>query len=386
MNQRFYAENLGCSPAQVDLERNVQRLLGEGVERTDDPADADILLLQTCSFLASQAEQSVARVLELQALAGRGARIVALGCAIDTERERLTRLDDDRLVLVGARDVWIPEGSDAPLKTGMVGGAGVRVSRGCASTCSFCSIRLSQGSVRSIPADELVRQIGEVLGEGQMRCNLYSEDVGAWGLDLGSNLPALLHTLHRHYPEVSFRINTVNPQWFHLFLDSLVELAKNGILDSCFYCPAQSGSTAVLRRMRRGYDAGLVDRVYNALFERLPQVQLFSDFILGTPGETLADVEETASLAERYPYTQLSIWALETREGTDAATQPDPIPAPERARRARQVAMRYLAAHWRREGIGPQEAAGRFLQAQLPLRSNVPLFQGPGQHHDLHSY
>ncbi len=371
--RRFYAENLGCGPAAVDLERNVGRLLGDGATRTDDPAVADILLIQTCSFLNSQAEMSVARVLELQATLAPGARIVALGCAIDTERTHFEAGVDDRVTLVGARESYLD--GEAPITSRMQAAVGVRISRGCASQCAFCSIRLSQGNVASLNPAEVAEYVEEARRSDDDVIHLYSEDVGAWGLDRGQGLPDLLSHLHRTFPALRFRAEAISPQWFKLYQRALLDFIRAGILDRRIYCPAQSGSSSVLRAMRRGYDAAMVHDVYDALFTEVEGVELYTDFILGFPGETAADVEETALLAERYPYWDTRIWAMETRPGTRAATLAQQVPAQERERRARLVAMRYLRARWARDGLTPAEATRRFLRGQLPVRSNVALFE-----------
>lgn len=209
---------------------------------------------------------------------------------------------------------------------------------------------------------------------GHTVCNLYSEDVGSYGLDAGTTLPELLKALRREVPGVTFRLSSMSPLWFRRYQDELLALLDEGVVDKTLYCPAQSGSSRMLKVMRRGYGVDVVHEVYSAITSKILGVRLYTDFLVGHPGETEEDVEATMALSSAYPYEAVSVWAFEEREGTSAMQMTATVPEGERASRARRVAQSYLRAHWRRLGLSAREGARRLLRGELPVRSNVRLF------------
>lgn len=376
----FYSENLGCGPAQVDLDKNVQRLMQAGFKLTEHPEQADVLIIQTCSFLASVAEQSIKRSLNLADVAKDSGQIIVSGCAVDTERQafELAYSRDKRFRLLGAKEQWAPlEETSKSLSNEMTAPKDLRISRGCASTCSYCSIRFSQGRVKSVSLEKIVEAIEDISPNDQQILNLHSEDVGSYGLDINSSLPELLSQLHRSFPTLRFRLNTISPIWFHRYQQSLLEFLKEGVLDKSLYCPAQSGSTKVLKLMRRGYTSDIVHSVYSSLFEQVEEVRLLSDFILGHPGETEEDARETIEMVSEYPFDSLAIWAFEEREGTRAISMRDSVPFQERESRVIRAVESYLFAKDLR-ALSRDIEEQRGLSAQNSVRSNVRL---PGIFH-----
>jgi threonylcarbamoyladenosine tRNA methylthiotransferase MtaB len=218
----------------------------------------------------------------------------------------------------------------------------LKIQDGCDRKCSFCATRLARGSSRSRPEDEVLAEAG-LMAEHHPELVLTGIHIGHYGRDLdsGSTLSGLVARLLDQVPDVRFRLGSVEATEVD---DLLLELLQTsgGRLAPHLHMPMQSGSDAVLRRMRRWHTREAYRRRALEIGERFPILGLGADIITGFPGETEEDHRLTRTMVEELPFTYLHVFPFSPRRGTAAADLGDPVPqriAGERSRELRELAL-----------------------------------------------
>lgn len=213
----------------------------------------------------------------------------------------------------------------------------VKVASGCLHRCSFCAIRLARGRVRSRPIEDVAAEVEACLLEGHREILLLATDLGAYGRDLGVSLPALLERLLR-IPGV-FLLGLRNVQPRHLFdmIPSLQDILRTGRI-SFVLSGALSGSNRILELMKRGYRIEQFREAVAAVKKLSPRTQIAAQMIVGFPGETEQEFEESLRLVRDAPIDACVPYAFEATPGTEAAEMPDPVPRQVVKRRYRQLA------------------------------------------------
>jgi tRNA-2-methylthio-N6-dimethylallyladenosine synthase len=207
--------------------------------------------------------------------------------------------------------------------------------RGCNMPCTYCIVPTTRGDEVSRPIQDLVEEAERLCGDGVTEITLLGQTVNAYGRDLvGQNatLARLLRALHeipalRRLAFITSHPNFLGPD----LVEALVELPK---IARYLHLPAQSGSNPVLKAMRRGYTVERYLARVEQLLSAAPDYELHSDFIVGYPGETAADFEQTVALVQRVAFAQSYVFKYSPRPGTVAAdTLADDVPDAEKERR-----------------------------------------------------
>lgn len=327
-SRTYYIESLGCIANKADGHRVSIFLERNGFTRVGSAEDAALVVVMTCAFDGPQEERSLNRVAQLQEALTDGGRLVVGGCLGGINKPILsarfsgpvvTPRTLDRLDRVIGAKVPMREVSEALLddETGM---HVIRISTGCLHNCTFCAIPFANGRTISRPILDVVEEVRRAVSQGADQIRLVSEDVGAYGLDVGSSVVALLRTLVGLDLPVRYYLGYTNLQWVFRFQDELFPLLANPAVAKHFYWPVQSGSDRVLERMRRGYTSGQARAMLDRVFEAFPGVEVASDFIVGFPGETDEDFGETRELLAAYPFFYCNVFKYEERPRTPAAT------------------------------------------------------------------
>jgi len=224
----------------------------------------------------------------------------------------------------------------------------VKVQDGCDCRCSFCIVPDLRGPSRSVPVDRILADVRAAATEGSAEVVLAGVDLAAWGRDLrdGSDLASLLARLGGQGTGMRFRLSSVEPPGL---TDRLLDaMAAGPDVAPHLHVPLQSGSDRILRTMRRPYTAREFAGRVNAFARTLPGLAIGLDVIVGFPGETDADFEETRALVESLPVTYLHVFPFSARPGTDAANLPGAPPhavKTARSRVLRDLSETRLAAH-----------------------------------------
>jgi MiaB-like tRNA modifying enzyme len=211
----------------------------------------------------------------------------------------------------------------------------IPVSSGCLDACAFCSTRLVKGRLVSYPPERILAEADGAIRQGCRELWLTGQDASCYGFDLGTDLAALLERLCSLPGDFRIRVGMGNPRHVPRYLDRLILAFQHPKVFKFIHLPVQSGSDAVLRAMRRGHTAGTFRTLAAAFRQAIPDMTISTDIIVGYPGETRPQFQETLSLVRELQPDALNIARFAPREGTPAAAMPGQVgPAEKKARSA----------------------------------------------------
>ncbi|MFQ5538121.1 MAG: MiaB/RimO family radical SAM methylthiotransferase [Gemmatimonadota bacterium] len=405
---RVYFQTFGCKANQYDTERMRQEAEARGAVAVSSPADADLCVVNTCT-VTNQADADARRFIRRLGRKFPGVSTVVAGCSAALKGHVYREMDGVGEVVEGHDPVAVAravvEGGAAPglrpvplelrvplhrMDTEPVGGELLRtrsgasrgwlkVQDGCDRRCSFCATRLARGPSRSRPPEEVVAEAA-LLARVHGELVITGIHIGHYGRDLDPpwTLSRLAALLLERVPEVRFRVGSVEATEVDDLLLDLLE-CSGGALAPHLHMPLQSGSDAVLRRMRRWHTRDQYRKRALEVAERVSPLGLGADIITGFPGERDADHAATRALVEELPYTYLHVFPYSPREGTAAAALDDPVPqriAGERSRELREMALekgrRYRAGRVGGPAAVVLEGDGGTALTEDYLRARVP--------------
>ncbi|KAL1564817.1 tRNA (N(6)-L-threonylcarbamoyladenosine(37)-C(2))-methylthiotransferase [Salvia divinorum] len=352
--QTIYLKTFGCSHNQSDSEYMAGQLSAFGYNLSDNQDEADLWLINTCTVKAPS--QSAMETLITKCRDAQKPLVVA-GCVPQGSRD-LKELEGVSIVGVQQIDRVVEvveetlKGYEVRLLTRKTLPAldlpKVRKNKfveilpinvGCLGACTYCKTKHARGHLGSYTVDSLVRRVRAVVADGVKEIWLSSEDTGAYGRDIGANLPILLNALVAELPSdgsTMLRIGMTNPPYILEHLKEIAEVLRRPCVYSFLHVPVQSGSDAILSTMNREYTVGEFRKVVDTLIELVPGMQIATDIICGFPGETDEDFEETVNLIKEYKLPQVHISQFYPRPGTPAARMKK-IPSNIVKRRSREL-------------------------------------------------
>ncbi len=342
--------SLGCDKNLVDSEEMLGLLGSRGYEFTDDEADADVIIINTCCFINDAKEESVQAILEMAEYKKSGSckALLVTGCMAQRYRQEiLDEIEEVDMVLgttaydkiadaveqalAGKRDVETEELNRLPMtQTGRLvttGGhyAYLKIAEGCDKHCTYCIIPKLRGSYRSVPMERLLAQAEELAAQGVKELILVAQETTVYGVDLygKKSLHLLLEALCRISGLRWIRILYCYPEEIY---DELIEtIAREPKICHYLDLPIQHASDAVLKRMgRRTTKADLV-RIVKRLREAVPDIMLRTTLIAGFPGETQEQHEELMEFIDEMEFDRLGVFTYSQEEDTPAAAMPDQI-------------------------------------------------------------
>lgn len=352
----LHLTSLGCAKNLVDSEVMAARLVGEGVRIVDEPDAADVLLVNTCTFIEDATSESVDTILELGRLRteGRCQRLVVVGCLAQRYGEQLGELLPEVDVFVGtgglakavdaclgrdARPLHLPDPDQAPLagheRTVLDRGpsAYLKIAEGCSQSCSFCIIPALRGPLRSRTIDDVVREARSLVRTGVREINLLAQDTTAFGRDRPGRerLADLLYALGEIEDLAWIRLLYAYPARFG---DRLIR-AIDGIDRVCPYVdiPLQHVDDRVLRGMGRGTSEGAVRGLVGRMRRGIRDLALRTTLLVGFPGETDRAFRSLMDFVAEVRFERLGAFAFSPEEGTPAAEMPDQVSREERTER-----------------------------------------------------
>ena len=364
---RVHVKTFGCQMNEYDSARmaDVLRDAG-GYEATEDPAEADLLLLNTCS-VREKAEEKVFSLLgQWRMLKQRrpGVIIGVGGCVASQEGEGITarapyvdlvfgpqtvhRLPEmiSRLKAAGRSvvDVSFPEIEKfdrLPQPRAAGAAAFVSIMEGCSKYCSFCVVPYTRGEEMSRPLAQVLDEVRGLAAQGVREVTLLGQNVNAYRGEMPgghADLAALIYFL-AEMPDIErIRFTTSHPVEFR---DSLIEAFRDvPKLAAHLHLPVQSGSDRVLALMKRGHTVLEYKQKMRRLMAARPGISLSSDFIVGFPGETERDFEATMELVQELGFDQSFSFIYSQRPGTPAAALPDDVLYDEKQRRLARLQAR----------------------------------------------
>lgn len=358
--------SLGCDKNLTDSEAMLGLLQKAGHRFTDDPSEADVIIVNTCSFIGDAKEESIRAILDMAAYKenGKCRALIAAGCLAERYQDQiLQELPELDAVLGTASYPHITEAVEAVLgKTGAApfacfedknglplvrerilttGGhyAYLKIAEGCDKFCTYCAIPFVRGRYRSIPMEELLLQARALAEKGVRELILVAQETTLYGTDLYGRkaLPDLLKALEE-IPGI---------EWIRLLYGYPEELTEE-MIDTigasskiCHYLdlPIQHAADTVLARMGRHTDRREVTELIRRLRERIPDIALRTTLIAGFPGETEEEHQENLAFIREIGFDRLGVFCYSREEGTAAYKMPGQVPKRTKERRRKEIML-----------------------------------------------
>ena len=353
--QRYWLETLGCPKNEVDSDRLMGQLASEGYEPCDDPADADLVVVNTCAFIEIAREESIEVILAMDEVRAPGSRLVVTGCLAERSGQELAdALPEVDLVAGFGHSLTTPtptrvalgptrDGSPADalldLPRTTLGGpwAYVKVAEGCDRRCGFCAIPSFRGDQLSRSGPSILTEIDQLADGGTKEVVLISQDLASWGRDRrrGGEASALdvldapapgIQPLVALVNEAAKRIERV--RLLYLYPSGLTEPLIEAVLNTgvpYFDLSLQHVSRPHLRRMARWGDGDRFLERIAAIRAADPTAAFRSSFIVGYPGETEEDHDELLAFLDEAEVDWAGFFTYSAEEGTPAAERDDQV-------------------------------------------------------------
>lgn len=357
--QKIWIRTWGCSHNNSDGEYMAGQLAAYGYQITENASDADLWLLNSCTVknpaedhfrnsikkaqeenkkvvLAGCVPQAQPRQDYLKGLSVIGVQqidrvVEVVEETIKGHSVRLLGQKKDNGKRLGGARLDLPKIRKNPLIEIL------SINTGCLNACTYCKTKHARGNLASYPIDELVERAKQSFQEGVCELWLTSEDTGAYGRDIGTDLPTLLWKLVEVIPEgAMLRLGMTNPPYILEHLEEMAKILTHPRVYSFLHIPVQSASDSVLMDMKREYCVADFKRVVDFLKEKVPGITIATDIICGFPGETDQDFQETVKLVEEYKFPSLFINQFYPRPGTPAA-KAEQVPAHVKKQRTKDL-------------------------------------------------
>lgn len=329
---------LGCSKNTVDSERLMNQLVLNNCEITEDPGQADTVIINTCGFIEAAKEESINTILNAVELkkSGKIKKVIVSGCLSERYMDELRNEIPEVDVYFGTEKYeGIVRELGGELKRELLGErlistpghlAYLKISEGCDNPCSFCAIPLIRGAHVSKPIEELVRETEFLARNHTKELVIIGQDTTDYGKDLYGKrvLAELLNKLSGVEGIEWIRLLYAYPS--HFPEDVMDVLANNPKLCKYLDMPLQHISESVLKSMRRGITGRRTREVISRIKERVPDITLRTTFIVGYPNETESDFEELCSFIQEMEFDRIGAFTYSVEENTSGFILGDPIP------------------------------------------------------------
>ena len=342
--------SLGCSKNQVDAERLLAMLAGDGFTICNDMTECDAVIVNTCGFIEDAKKESIDTILECCAAKGEGSLkcVAVTGCLAERYREELAREIPEADVVLGIgsngkigeairKAVKGEHFTEYGEKESLSMEGELKVAEGCDNRCSYCAIPLIRGRFRSRPMENVIEECKELAARGVTELNLVAQDTTRYGEDIygESRLPELIDAVCEIEGVHWVRILYCYPD---RVTDKLIDtIARQPKAVHYFDIPVQHASAHVLRDMNRRGDRETITALCQKIREKIPDVVLRTTLIAGFPTESEEDFAELCKLVEEVRFDRLGCFAYSQEEDTPAAAMPDQVPEEIKTKRSAQL-------------------------------------------------
>src|SRR5216117_2722742 len=358
---KLHVITYGCQMNEYDSERVAGLLREQRYELTDVEADADLILVNTCAIREKAEEKVFSKLGELRALKARKPELVlgVMGCmaqlqqttvqkrapyvdlvfgsaAVSRVAELVDRARTERRPVLETGEGPLVKITARPSSAGRLK-AFVTVMEGCEKHCTFCVVPRTRGRERSHSPATIVDEVERLAADGCREVTLLGQTVNAYGRDLtpATDLGELFALVNEVDGIARIRFTTSNP--YNLTPKLIRAMRDVPKVWEYFHLPLQSGSNRVLERMNRGYTRERYLELVAEIRDAVPTMAFSTDLIVGFPGETEADFEQTLEMVERVGYDNVFVFRYSRRPGTPAAAMADQVSEDVKARRNTQL-------------------------------------------------
>ena len=348
-----YISTYGCQMNVNDTDRMYAILEMQNYMRVPDPSMADLIVINSCSIREKpvhKVHSEVGRYKHLKKQ-NKNLRIAVGGCVGQQEKKKL--LKDLQIVdfVFGPDNIdELPEillqkeracharlypHKPYEIQT-LINNPGistfVNITKGCDNFCTFCVVPFTRGRLRSRPASDIINDINSLIQRGVLEVTLLGQNVNSYHWDLGVNFADLLRQICQQTAIQRVRYTTSHPKDFDYDLVKVMAQYRPRICDY-IHLPVQSGNSQILKRMNRGYTREEYLKKVKMILDHLPGVALSTDLIVGFPGETKSQFQETLTLLDEVPFESIFAFKYSPRPFTKAAKYEDQVSEDEKSER-----------------------------------------------------
>lgn len=344
----MYIQTLGCAMNTKDTEHILAELnQKENYKQTDDPKDADLIMINTCSIREKPVQKLFSEIGVYKKIRKEGSKLGVCGCTASHLGQDIIKRAPIVDFVLGARNVSkITEAIKTPkfvavditndeseyefaTNNSSPYKAYVNISSGCDKRCTYCIVPNTRGVEISIPPQIIINEIKSSVANGAKEIFLLGQNVNNYGQFTNKELPKMDFTdLLKTISEIDGveRIRFTSPHPLHMGEKFLQEFANNPKIAKNMHMPLQSGSTSLLKSMKRGYSKEWFIKVASRLKELCPEATISTDIIVGFPGESDADFEDSLDVIRQVGFSQIFSFKYSPRPHTPAQDFEDQVP------------------------------------------------------------
>ncbi len=346
-NTRVALDSLGCKLNQAETELLAREFARAGYRLVSAADEADVYILNTCT-VTHIADRKSRHLLRLARRRNPGAFIVATGCYTQRAPGELAQLGGVDLVLGNegkqyilsllegqgrlSQSACIPD-EPADYHNGFRNRAFIKIQDGCDNFCAYCIVPLVRTKKMSLPSEQVVSQVRERVAEGYKEMVLTGTEIGSYGHN-GLELRGLLERILAETDVRRLRLSSLQPQEIS---PGLIKLWREPRLCRHFHLCLQSGSDRVLKRMKRRYSAQDYQQAVSLIRSVVPEAAITTDIIVGFPGETDSEFQESYSFYQRLKFARIHVFPYSSRPGTAAARMPGQVKAQVKKQRSQKL-------------------------------------------------
>ena len=349
---KFSLITLGCAKNLVDSEHITNQLLNAGYVLTGDLAEASFVFINTCGFIQDAKKEAIGTIFSTLQEKPRSTAVIVYGCLVQRYRQELERLIPEVDLFLPL----LPPGSvrqqiqrlfpavKTPSDKRVLRASFtppsykyIKVADGCDNFCTYCTIPLIRGRLKSVPLEAILFSIEEALAQGTYELNLIAQDITAYGTDLygAPSLEKLLHAVLTLKQDFWLRLLYLHPTRIPESLATLI--GSDTRIVKYLDMPLQHASNRVLKRMNRPYTQEAVSKTIRMLRKKIPSLSLRSSFMVGFPGETEDDYRELCSFIQKTGFDHLGVFEYSSEEDTKAFALTPRVPSRVKTKRKRTI-------------------------------------------------
>ncbi len=348
---KIWVEAYGCSASFADSEMITGLVVNGGHTLAQNPSDADLNVVVTCSVKDATANKMIHRIKRLK-----NKPLVVAGCLPKAEMGTVEKFSPNasllgpnsigktleiiEFTLKGQKKIELEDSDISKVglpKVRLNPAVGiVEIASGCMSECTFCQTKLSKGELQSFRIGDIVRQVRQEINDGCSEVWLTSTDNGCYGFDIGTDLPTLVDAVSEIEQDFMIRVGMMNPMYMPRIRNGLLESFESPKVFKFLHIPVQSGSNRVLKEMKRGHTAEVFRKSSELFRKKFEKFTISTDIIVGFPTETEDDFEQTLDLIGETRPDIINLSRYSARPGTKASLM-EQIPVSEVMRRSKIV-------------------------------------------------
>jgi threonylcarbamoyladenosine tRNA methylthiotransferase MtaB len=353
-------DTVGCKLNQAESQLFARQFAKAGYRLVPSDNGADIYILNSCT-VTHVADGKCRRLLSQARRRNPEALVVAVGCYVERARQELAGLDGVDLVLDNRQKMDLvarleesghlsPPSSSTPNKADFRTRAFIRVQDGCNSFCSYCIVPLVRGREKSIPVDQVLAEVQGRVAEGDKEAVLTGTEIGAYNYQ-NVGLIGLLKRILAETEIARLRLSSLQPQEI---TPELLGLWRDERLCRHFHLSLQSGNDSVLKRMKRRYNTAEYRWAVELIRRAVPGAAITTDIIVGFPGESDAEFEESYDFAKQMQFARIHVFPYSPRPGTKAAAMPEQVDDKTKQERSRKMRAlgRACVRNFRKQFLG----------------------------------